>query len=70
MDLDIGKFNPHYGRLVGNLSMKRMGLKIFIIIITIIMIIRLISIFLFSRFYRVSEFDVILNRLLVEITTL
>ena len=38
-----------------------------LIIITIIMIIRLISIFLFSRFYRVSEFDVILNRLLVEI---
>ena len=69
MDLDIGKFNPHYGRLVGNLSMKRMGLKIFIIITTI-MIIRLISIFLSFRFYRVSEFDVILNRLLVEITTL
>ena len=64
------KFNPHYGRLVGNLSMKRMGLKILIIMITIIMIIRLISIFLFSRFYRVSEFDIILNRLLVEITTL
>ena len=27
MDLDIGKFNPHNGRLVGNLGMKRMGLK-------------------------------------------
>ena len=64
------KFNPHYGRLVGNLSMKRIGLKILIIMITIIMIIRLISIFLSSRFYRVSEFDIILNRLLVEITTL
>ena len=48
MDLDIGKFNPHYGRLVGNLRMKRMGLKILIIIIIMIMIM-IIIIFIYNN---------------------